>query len=366
MQKKPYLALFVALIASVSLANGSLAQSVVPAAAQQSAVHVTVTAASTGQVLGFALVAIPTLGLERFSSERGQLTFPQIPVGTYRMRVRQLGYEPFETTVVVKSGTMSEVVVHMTRISQTLEAMQVEADWRCEKPGRPPASNKRAVAAFEQMEQNAERLRLLREQYPYNVYVERWRLLVRTDGSDSTTLRDTIITASDSQTKYAPGNVVYNRNKEKNWEYYMRIPTLAVFADDIFEKNHCFVVRGVDKTKGNMLRIDFKTFYKVKTPDVEGSVFLDTSSFRLMRSEVKLTTLPKNLTGISSVSVVALFTEVSPGLPITGAVDAVTQLNTFNYGNNFFVEVEKQAPVRVDFLKGRPGGVKKDSVVKNH
>jgi hypothetical protein len=46
---------------------------------------------------------------------------------------------------------------------------------------------------------------------------------------------------------------------------------------------------------------------------------------------------------------------VSPGLPIIGAVHAVTELNSFNFGNDFFVTVEKQAPMKVEFLKGRPG-----------
>lgn len=328
---------------------------------EQSAIHGSVMANGTGQALSFALVTIPSLGLERFATELGQFTFPGIAPGTYRVRVRQLGYQPVEMDVVVKAGVTSEVAVHMTRIAQALEAMHVEADWRCEHPGRPKSGTK-AFAMFEQMEQNAERMRVLREQFPFLVFIDRWQSLVRTDLSDSTIRHDTIMVRSDSQVKYAPGNVVYNLNKERYWEYYMRIPTLPVFADPVFENNHCFVVRGIDHAKNDMLRIDFKTYYKVKTPDVEGSVFLDTASFRLLRAEVKLTSLPKNLTGISAVSVIALFTEVSPGLPIIGAVHGVTELSAMGgFGNPFFATVEQQAPVRVQFLKSRPGAAPKDS-----
>ena len=129
---------------------------------------------SSAQVLSCALVAIPTLRLERFATELGQFTFLQIPADTYRMRVRQLGYQPVETDVVVKGGITSEGVVRMTRIAQTLDALQVESDWRCERPGRPGSTNTKTVAMFEQMEPNAQRMRLLREQYPFTVYVDRW------------------------------------------------------------------------------------------------------------------------------------------------------------------------------------------------
>jgi hypothetical protein len=224
------------------------AQGIAAASVERSTVHGSVTAASTEQVLSFALVAIPTLGLERFASERGQFTFLQIPADTYRIRVRQLGYDPFETELVVKGGTTSEVVVRMARIAQ----MQVESDWRCENPGRHKATNTKAVAMFEQMEQNAEHMRLLREQYPFIVYVDRGQLMVRMDGSDSTIRRDTMLVRSDSQTKYAPGNVVYNRDENRTWEYFTRIPTWPVFADEVFENNHGFVVRGIDKTKDKM------------------------------------------------------------------------------------------------------------------
>lgn len=329
-----------------------------PPAADSAMVRGTVIARESNVALPYAVVSIPSLGIQQFTNDRGRFVLPKLPNGTYRLRARQLGYSPVDADVKVAGDSTAEITIRMTRIALQLATMRVETDWPCDMPGRAQlAGNARVLEVFEQMEQNAERLRIMSDQYPFLVSSERRQVLRRRDGSESPPQIDTTVATSLVHENYKPGKVVERRRDKVGVEYYMRIPTLLDFADEEFRNNHCFLVRGVDNGSGTgQLRIDFKTWSKITTPDVEGSVFLDTANYRLRRVEVRLTRVPPQLTSTANVTVTTHFHELRPGLPIVGTVHAVTELKRMR-SSQFAQGIEDQTTFLVRFLKQRPDSI---------
>jgi hypothetical protein len=76
----------VVLVVLVVLATTLHAQR--PAGADSAVLRGAVTGGETGLALPYALVALPSLGLERFANDQGRFAFPRLPAGAYRLRVR--------------------------------------------------------------------------------------------------------------------------------------------------------------------------------------------------------------------------------------------------------------------------------------
>lgn len=336
------------------LAAGVQAQR--PAATTDSAVlRGTVTGRESGLALPFAMVAIPTLGLERFANDQGRFVFPRLAAGTYRLRVRQLGYSPLELDVTLSAGAVHDVPIALARIATQISAMRVAAAWECRTPGRASANSAAALAVMEQLEQNAGRLRLLSDQYPLEIDTERRFLLRRESAPNSLQRMDTIRVASAARTRYRPGRVVVDVRNGGRRESILQVPTLLDFADSLFQRNHCFVVRGVDDSTGvPLLRVDFKAWSKLRTPDVDGSVHLDSATFALRRSEIRLTRIPRQFTGLARVHVVTRFVDLQPGLPVPGPIHSVNQFARASGSSRITAVVEEQIPFAVRFLRARP------------
>jgi hypothetical protein len=319
-----------------------------------------VVGAETGQPLPFAMVAIPSAEVQRFADGEGRFVIPGLPAGTYRLRVRHLGHSPVEVQVSLERNAVQDVTIRLTRIALRLAAMNVSATWECNTPGRPASDSGSQVAeVFEQLEQNAERLRLLAEEYPFEVDMERRFLLRRVDGTDLFERADTTLVAGGKRTPYRPGRVVNRvRVAPGRSESYMAVPTLVDFADALFQRNHCFRLRGVDDSDGTpLVRMDFKAWRRLTSPDVDGSVFLDTAGFRLRRSEVTLTRIPSGFDGLVGVRVTTQFSDLRPGLPIAASIFAMNEMKRTGDKQRFTGAIENQKALRVRFLKQHPDSV---------
>lgn len=324
----------------------------------------TVTAV-TGQTLGFAVISIPALDIQQFSNDQGRFFFASVKPGTYRLNVRQLGYTPANIEVKVVAGQIQDVAIKMERIVNSLSVVQVKSQWACENPGRPAQGGVSGlVEVFEQLEQNAVRLRLLTTQYPFDMVTERRRVLQHADGLETLDELDSVRTSSLTKARYEPGKVVHDppgesRTKQKQ----LAVPTLLDFADKVFQANHCFVLAGIEENDGvREIRVEFKPADKLKTPDVGGSVFLQAETFKLLRSEIELTKIPKDLTGLMRVQATTFFDELFPGLPTIGEIVATSDLKAASPLSPARA-VERIRTLRLVFLKGQPGSDPGDAAI---
>ncbi|MBC8085940.1 MAG: carboxypeptidase regulatory-like domain-containing protein [Phycisphaerae bacterium] len=313
---------------------------------------------ATGQPLAYAIVSIPALGLQQFSNNEGKFFFVRLTPGKYVVSVRQLGYAPQFKDIVLAPGANETIDVRMERIVTKLATMSVTGQWACNKPGRPMADSLRPlIEVFEQLEQNALRLKLLSEEYPFDFLAERKVVMLRADGSEFVDRFDTLRTLGSTSARYKPGSVVQRIRNPRiaRAEYFLQVPTLLDFADPLFQNNHCFLLRGV-ATNGakSEIRVDFLPSSKINSPDVGGSVFLEAGSFRLLRAEIYLTKIPASMEGLQGVRATTQFEDIVKGLPtiaeIIGRSDFTAVRGTLPYQHS----IEHQKTLQVRFLKAKP------------
>ena len=66
----------------------------------------------------------------------------------------------------------------------------------------------------------------------------------------------------------------------------MIVPQLVDFADEVFTDNHCFRYAGVSTVDGvRRIQVDFEPIKTLREPDVRGSMYLDTASYQLVRTD---------------------------------------------------------------------------------
>ena len=249
-----------------------------------------------GEAIPYALVALQPGPPRRFTDDSGAFSFPGLAPGTYHLRARQVGYKPFDTTVVVAPGRAVVIVASLEHLVVELAEIRVVARasrWgKCTDPGPPDsASAPDAAAIFEQLRQNAERYWLLADSYPAIYRME------RRFGSPSYYNRglevrrtDTLDLRTDARWHYAPGRVVTDVLGPRGVELQVNLPGLPDFADSVFLANHCFRVAGLEKMEGRQYaRLDFRVADAVADPDANGSALLDPESYLIRFVRVQLT-----------------------------------------------------------------------------
>lgn len=197
----------------LALLFGFAALTAAPRAALAQTAHTAVirgtVSTAAGEPLVSAVVAIADLDLRQFSNAQGKFYFVNVPAGKHHLTVRQLGYAQQAREVTVAAGETMDIDFQLERIATKLVPMQVSGKWKCDIPGRTVSANNAPLAqVFEQLEQNAVRLSLLAEQYPYDAVVSRLRLLKHADGVPTVDLHDSVRTPSSSTPRYSPGKVV--------------------------------------------------------------------------------------------------------------------------------------------------------------
>lgn len=327
------------------------------ASSQTAVIRGSVTGA-TGGPLMYAIVSIPSVNLQQFSNAEGKFFFVSLKPGKYTISIRQLGYVPVTREVVLAAGANESIVVPMVRLATKLANMSVTGQWACNRPGRPMADSLRPlIEVFEQIEQNALRLKLLSRDYPFDFMSERKVVMLRADGSEYIDRLDSLRTESSTAAVYKPGNVVQRvRNPRiSRTEYFLQVPTLLDFADAIFQRNHCFLLRGV-ATNGEQseIRVDFLPSSKINQPDVGGSVFLEAGTFRLMRTEIYLTKIPAGMEGLQEVRATTHFQDVVKGLPTISEIIARSDFTAVRGQLPYQHSIEHQKTLEVRFHKSKP------------
>lgn len=328
------------------------------AAAQTGAVAGVVVTAEAGGPLGYSVVAAPSLKLERFTDDSGRFVLRDVPAGDIRLQIRHIGYVPQDVSVSVRGGETTDIRVVLTHVPVTLAAVKVNQRPACTNPGPPSAVTDSALAAlFEQLEQNAQQYRLISTRYPFTSVVE--RQFGYDPAPPSTLFRpDTIPVESDAPWTYEPGHIVVRDPASFTGAYAVRIPTLAVFADRAFLDSHCFWSEGIVRTDSErLLRIDFEAAERIQSPDLNGSMYLDPSSFVIRRSVIRLSRYSREIEEFDSVSVETRFAEAVPGVPVISEIDGRSHYQTPRTvrGHEESANLEHQRVVALRFSKGMPG-----------
>lgn len=351
-----FAALSIALIGAAVPAGRALAQSPTHSDLTGTIVGIVVTKEG-GLPLAYSVASAPSLGRERFSTDQGVFAFSDLPAGPLQLRVRHLGYTPVDLTVTVHAGGVDTVGVQLVHIAVRLSAVQVRALPECKNPGVPKASADSAFATvFDQLHQNAEQYRLLADAYPFIYTVERTMSVTMMSGDTKLEGIDTLVIESATQWKYHPGAVV-SRSRSAFGPMTMNIPTLVHFADRMFLENHCFYNGGLETIDGaELMRIDFNAAARIKDPDVDGSMYLDPTSFQIRRSVLRLSRIPREIKGLEKTEAVTYFGEVLPSIPVISDIVSVNEFQPNDSQPKALASAtEHQRLTRVRFLKGMPG-----------
>jgi hypothetical protein len=289
-----------------------------------------VVARETGAPLAHAMVSITSAGRQTFTSDGGTFGFREVPPGRWMLHVTHLGFAPADLVVEVPaSGAAPRVKVMLTRLSVRLSMVKVIAKPSCTNPGRPdPGASPDLYTIVQQIRMNAEHYQLLADSFPFMYQVQREHRTVHADSSRSAAQYDTLNLRSDGhQWEYQLGDMI---GRERNGTYVMHLPDLRDFARIQFLDNHCFWYAGLDSTReGRLIRIDFRVDDQIRTPDVNGTIFLDSATYQIRRADLELSKMLPQVPEITSVRVRTTFTEVAPSIVIIGHV---TGTNTLRHG----------------------------------
>lgn len=308
-----------------------------------------------GAPLAYTVVALPTLGRERFANEAGKFVFADLPAGRTVLRVRRLGFEPTEVAVNVRAGHTDTVRVELKRVAVRLAAVEVQALPPCLLPGPPRASRDSTLATiYAQLLLNAEQFKLLSKEYPFSLVLVSTFSHRNKDGGTQTDEVDTLRVLSDGGWKYQPGKVLAfeRRGGSNRAKVTFLIPTLANFADPDFARSHCFHSGGVAMIEDSTyIRIDMVAAERIKTTDVNGSILLDPTTFQIRRTILRLTRI--NVPGLTEAEVVTDFRELLPSIPVIGRVTSTQTLDPKKRG--FVGAFEEKQLVDYVFLGQKPG-----------
>jgi hypothetical protein len=274
---------------------------------------------SGGAGVPYAVVDLGPSGGRQFTDDSGAFRFFNVPPGTYRLVARQIGYHPLDTTVVKVARVPLTVAVQLEPLVVELAAINVTAPAACTAPGPPDSTVAPQLAALlEQIRENAERYAFLADSYPFRYRMSRSFADYDAQGRVVSTSTDTIRDVSTNRVRYRPGNVLATGlGPERKLAPIVRLPNLSDFADSAFQANHCFVYHGtVDRDGGRYVRFDLVPAVTLRTPDIEGEVYLDGQTYQIRSATIRLTHAPRALPGLLSTSSTLTFAELYPNILI--------------------------------------------------
>lgn len=274
--------------------------------------------------LGFADASIDQFDIATLATREGTFRLRGIPAGTVTLRVRRLGFALAVVRLTLVSGREDTVRVELEPLALQLERIRV-TDAVC--PERESDRGDTAtLALLNQLRDNADRNKLLAHESPFVTYME--RTIGDADVSRSAggsqrvnVLRvDTVPVPGEHEWRYEPGKLVAPTAADESVaREKMIVPQLVDFADDAFMDNHCFRYAGLSNIDGaRRIQLDFEPIKGMRTPDVRGSMYLDTASYALTRTTL-LADVPSPMHPTEEtleVTVDTWFREILPALPI--------------------------------------------------
>jgi len=309
----------------------------------------------TGAPLDHAMISLTSAGRQTFTNDAGRFAFAQLTPGNYRIRVAHLGFTPVDTSFVIpESGAAPRLKVALARLSVRLVAVKVLAKPSCTTLVRPdPVLQADFSAVVQQIRMNAEQYQLLSDSFPFTYSIQKARRQVRPDEHLGVAEYDTVHSRSDYRGwEYKVGEVV---ERERDGSYLMHLPTLRDFASIDFLNNHCFRYAGTEtNADGTFLRIDFQVDDQIRTPDVNGSIFLDATTYQIRLADLQLSRMEPKVPNVTAVRVKTYFTEVAPSIVIFGRVVGTNSLKHGWGGWAIAGEMEEQRMIKFEWLGANP------------
>ena len=328
-----------------------------PLAAQagSSTIAGVVLAGDTGERLAHSVIAIPSLDIHRFADDSGAFVLRELPPGAFVMHVRRLGYAPRDVMLTVRAAAHDTLRIELTRVAMRLAAVQVRADPACTAPGLRAVTDSTLRTVLTQLRMNGEQYRLLAERYPFVYSQERLVTSQLKDGATRIDEVDTIFVGSKPTWRYRPGHILTRLGRRQRGALFFNIPTLLDFADSLFLDNHCFADGGLDEIDGTeLIRVDLYASAKIKSPDVNGSIFLDPTTFQIRRSVLRLSRSPK-VRGLVEVEVTTIFQEALASIPIITQVLGIQRFDARDKRIRIVAGYEHHRLIGFQFLGTRPG-----------
>lgn len=322
-----------------------------PCSAQQGVVvGGVVVSSATGQSLPFATVSVAN-GIERFTSEDGSFSLSLDP-GEHRLRIKQLGYSPLDTLIAVRRGVDLHALTFVLKpVAFTLSTIRTFAS-SC-----AAGENTGEISGIlAELEKNAEREKLLRNDYPFLYDLER-RTEVASRSGTMSVKTDTVRFVSTVNGTYRPGQLVrLVDSTAPNGLREMRIPELIDLADPAFLANHCFRYAGIERVdSAPAYRIDFKPSSDLNGPDVEGSAFIDSSSYMIRESIFRLTKPDKLRPPIIGIEVTTLYHQIFNGVALFGQINSAQPLTRNEMLHT--TQTQNQRLIAVRFYGRTPEGI---------
>jgi hypothetical protein len=322
---RPALLLALALLAVAGTPRGARAQ-----AGQGRGTVRGVVRSTLGDRISYAVVALEPAFPHRFTDDSGSFIFQQVVPGTYHLRARQVGYKPFDTTMVVRSDStvvvrvaLEHLVVELSQIDVTAELARAARPSRCTAPGPPDAAQTPELAAiFQQLKHNAERYWMLADSFPAIYRMSRSRGYLDRDGKAVFTSVDTIELRTDTRWRYAPGRLLADMQAPRGGtELQVKLPTLPDLADSVFDANHCFRLVGLDTLEGEMyVRVDFRPDEGLVEPDADGSAYLDPITYLIQYLTIRLTHPDRAVVDLVNLTARVRFREIAPSIVIAARI----------------------------------------------
>jgi len=319
----------------------------------------TVRAEATGQPLPYSTVSIDPIGLERFTDQAGAFVLYGVPPGKYKVRVRQLGYIALDTTLTLNPGN-SHPVFSLVRVANTLADVKVNAPVRlCIVPDEYGfVSDAELATVLGEARKNAERERLLRRTYPFEYKLAQQHDTYDLRDSTHRVVYDTTTFRSDDDWRYRKGRVVSgDRSKVFGDVRVMRLPTLTDLADTRFLTAHCFKYSGIsEEDTVPTHRVDFEPLREITSPDVEGSIFIDSATYLIRRAEFRLTKGGSIRPAVLGMTVTTTYREVLPNVALFDEIKSVQPLSRTNPDDHPSEFRETQQLLTFRFLFTGPPG----------
>ena len=325
------------------------------ASAQQSSLRGSVISAETREPLGLTIVTLhPGLGTQ-FTDAAGRFSFAEIGAGTYLLSVRQIGYMPLDTQIVLRTdGPPGTLRIVLRRLAVQLPAISVVGHARCTRPGPPDREVTPALAAvFDQLMENARRLQLLADSYPFHYQLERSQREISRRGDSLRARIDTMEFAqNETRRPYRPGLVVTAGTGPFSGYTVVTLASLRELADTAFHAHHCFRLAGRDTIDGeSLVRIDFEPADDLRSSDLAGSAYLDSVTYGLRYTETRLTRPElSDLGDVRSVAARTRFREIASGVVLQDHVRAIWRYRS----NARLTSVETQRLLAVRFRREPP------------
>jgi len=314
-----------------------------------------VVAQESGERLAHSVIAVPSLEIHRFVNDSGAFVLRDLPPGSFPLHIRRLGYAPKELMLTVRAGAYDSLRIELTRVAVQLAAVQVHADPPCTTPGLRAVTDSGLATLLTQLRMNGQQYRLLAERYPFVYSQERIVSSELKGGETRIDDVDTVVVASQSPWRYRPGHILTRLGRRQRGELYFNIPTLLDFADTLFLDNHCFADGGLDHVDGSaLIRIDLYAWERIKTPDVNGSIFLDPDTFQIRRSVLRLSRNPR-VSGMIDMEVTTVFQEALKSIPIVSQVLGVQRFDARDKKRQLIAGYEHHRLVGFRFVGNRPG-----------